>query len=120
MAAKSQELIAKLLQAEEQAERIISEARDNRSKKLKDVKTAAEEELEPFRHKEEQRFKTEQAEATSQNDVSSKLEATTQMELGQVKQDFENNKKAATKFILDKVLDIDLTIPENIRQQLSA
>ena len=51
MAGKSQELISKLLQAEEEAEKIIKSAREMRSQKMKDVKAAAEEELGPFRMK---------------------------------------------------------------------
>jgi hypothetical protein len=49
--AKSQELIQKLLTAEEKAEKIVSAARENRARKLRDVRAAAEEELEPFRLK---------------------------------------------------------------------
>lgn len=118
MAGRSQELISKLLQAEEQAEKIIKEARELRNKKLRDVKAAAEAELEPFKAKEEEKFKKEQAEMTTTQSMSSELEKSTQQELAMVKQDYETNKKQAIKFILDKVLDIDLTIPENMKQQL--
>ena len=37
-----------------------------------------------------------------------------------MKTDYETNKKAAIKYILDKVLDIDLTIPGNVKQSLIA
>jgi V-type H+-transporting ATPase subunit G len=53
MSSKSQELISKLLAAEDEAEKIIKNARDMRSQKMKEVKSAAEEELAPFRMKEE-------------------------------------------------------------------
>ena len=56
-----QELIQKLLKAEDDAQKIISSAREGRAKKLRDVRTAAEEELVPFRQKEEERFLREQA-----------------------------------------------------------
>ena len=105
MAAKSQELISKLLAAEDQAEKIISEARSQRTQKLKDVRGAAESELEPFKMKEEQKFRQDQLEASNAAGKSAELEAQTQRELTAVKSDFENNKKQAAKFILDKVLD---------------
>ncbi len=37
-----------------------------------------------------------------------------------VKQDYETNKKTAIKYILDKVLDIDLALPENTKAALVA
>lgn len=118
MAGKSQELISKLLQAEDEAEKIIKAARDMRAQKLKDVKTAAEEELAPFRMKEEQKFMEEQRVMSAKGNVSADLEKTTQQELQMVKNDYDSNKKNAIKFVLDKVLDIDLSIPENIKTQL--
>lgn len=118
MAGKSQELISKLLQAEDEAEKVIKAARDMRAQKLKDVKTAAEAELAPFRMKEEQKFMEEQRMMSAKGNVSADLEKTTQQELQMVKNDYESNKKNAIKFVLDKVLDIDLSIPENIKTQL--
>ena len=47
----SQELIQRLLKAEEDADKIISNAREQRARKLRDVRQTAEEELEPFRTK---------------------------------------------------------------------
>jgi len=119
MAGKSQELISKLLQAEDEAEKVIKAARDMRTQKLKDVKTAAEEELAPFRMKEEQKFMEEHRAMSQKGNVSAQLEKDTQQELAMVKADYDNNKKTAIKFVLDKVLDIDLTIPENIKTQLT-
>lgn len=118
MAGKSQELISKLLQAEDQAEKIIKQARDMRSQKLKDVKAAAEEELAPFRMKEEQKFVEEQRAMAQKGNIQADLEKTTQQELAMVKNDYDNNKKNAIKYILDKVLDIDLTVPENMKNAL--
>lgn len=120
MAQKSQELIQKLLAAEDQAERIIANAREQRTKKLKDVRQAAEEELEPFRKKEDDKFRREQAEQEQSASMTQELDARTQQELGMVKQDYDNNKKNAIKYILDKVLDIDLSLSENVRQSLRA
>lgn len=118
MAAKSQELIQKLLQAEEQAERVVQAAREERARKLRDVKDAAEKELAPFKAKEEEKFNQEQAQAAGGAKVVGDLAARTEQEMQLVKQDYDNNKKTAIKYILDKVLDIDLSIPENIKNQL--
>eukprot|EP00392_Amoebophrya_sp_AT5.2_P016741 g17037.t1 len=130
MSGKSQELINKLLQAEDEAEKIIKNARDSRSSKLKDVKAAAEEELAPFRMKvgdecwfllklaEETKFMEDQRAMAMQTAQSAELEKATAAELASVKGQYEGNKKQAIKFILDKVLDIDLSVPENIKNAL--
>lgn len=118
MAGKSQELISKLLQAEDEAEKIIKAARDMRSAKMKDVKAAAEEELAPFRMKEEQKFVEEQRAMQGKNNTSAELEKSTAAELATVRSDYETNKKNGIKHILDKVLDIDLSIPANVKQAL--
>jgi len=60
----------------------------------------------------------EQRMMSAKGNVSADLEKTTQQELQMVKNDYESNKKNAIKFVLDKVLDIDLSIPENIKTQL--
>merc|ERR1719277_744602 len=70
--------------------------------------------------KEEQKFLEEQRMMNMKGNVSADLEKSTQQELAMVKADYENNKKTAIKFVLDKVLDIDLSIPENIKTQLAA
>lgn len=118
MAGKSQELISKLLQAEEEAEKIIRKAREMRSEKLKDVKSAAQEELGPFRMREEQKFAEEQRAKATSAAASGDLDKNTAAELAMVKNDYETNKKGAIKYVLDKVLDIDITIPPNVKQQL--
>jgi V-type H+-transporting ATPase subunit G len=119
MSAKSQDLIQKLLKAEDDAEKIISAAREQRSRKLKDVRAAAEAELVPFKNKEEEKLKQEVAESQASGMSANELERATQQELSMVKQDYETNKKTAIKYILDKVLDIDLTLPENTKAALA-
>jgi V-type H+-transporting ATPase subunit G len=57
----SQALIQKLLQAEQEAEQIVARARENRSKRLREARSAADEEIAAFRAREDERFATEQA-----------------------------------------------------------
>jgi len=120
MSAKSQDLIQKLLKAEDDAEKIISAAREQRSRKLRDVRNAAEAELVPFKNKEEEKLKAELSASTKAGMSTGDLERQTQIDLQGVKQDYEGNKKQAVAYILDKVLTIDLSIPENIKTNLMA
>lgn len=120
MSAKSQELISKLLAAEDEAEKIIKSARDLRSQKMKEVKQAADDELAPFRMKEEQKYAEDLRALAAKGDVSGDLEKATKSELMMVRNDFESNKKAGADFILNKVLTVDLTIPAHIKAALTA
>merc|ERR1740121_382285 len=68
--------------------------------------------------KEEQKFLEEQKAMQGKGTQSAELEKTTMAELAKVRSDYESNKKTAIKHILDKVLDIDVSIPANLRQAL--
>lgn len=85
MSTKSQELIAKLLAAEDEAEKMIKGAREMRAQKLKEVKSAAEAELAPFRMKEEEKFQADLKGLLAKGDISSDLEKATKSELAMVK-----------------------------------
>lgn len=120
MSSKSQELISKLLAAEDEAEKIIKNARDMRSQKMKEVKSAAEEELAPFRMKEEQKYNEDIRALTAKGDISGDLDKATKSELMMVRNDFESNKQAGADFILNKVLTVDLSIPPAIKAALTS
>jgi len=110
MSGKSQELIAKLLAAEDQAEKLVKAAREMRSSKMKDVKTAADEELAPFKAKEESKYNQDLAALKATNDISADLAKSTKSELDMVKNEFESNKKKVTDFVIGKVLDVDISV----------
>jgi len=107
--AKSQELIQQLLKAEQEADVIISKARNNRVEKLKEAKTSADKDLDEFRKQEEAKFKASEA-AGQKSDVGSDLAKVTAQELQMVKQDYDNNKNKCTEYILQKVLEVPLEI----------
>jgi len=107
---KSQELIQQLLKAEKQAEALISKARDNRVTKLKEAKSSADQELDAFRKKEEEKFQAEYSNLAGGRDDTAEMAKVTQQELGMVKQDYENNKAKVREHILGKILDVPLEV----------
>ena len=106
-AQSSQQLIQKLLKAEEEAEGLISKARENRVRKLREAKQAADDEIALFRKKEEERFQSEQANVAggASGDASS-LETQTLNDLKTVGQDFNKNKDNITEYMVDKILGV--------------
>mmetsp|Transcript_21030 Transcript_21030/g.48683 ORF Transcript_21030/g.48683 Transcript_21030/m.48683 type:complete len:125 (-) Transcript_21030:237-611(-) len=118
-APKSQELISQLLNAEKQAEELISTAKQNRLAKLKEAKTVAEKDLQEFRQEEEKKFQKEMG--SKQNvDPAAEYKSSTQQELNMVEADYKNNKAAVVKYIVSKVLDVPLELSATQIQSLKA
>ena len=105
MSGQSQQLIQKLLKAEEEAEALIAKARENRVRKLRDAKAAAEDELAVFRKAEEAKFQSEQS-AGSTEASSDSLEAKTLANIKQVQSDFKTNKEKIVEYMTTKILTV--------------
>jgi V-type H+-transporting ATPase subunit G len=101
----SQQLIQKLLKAEEEAEQLISRARDNRVRKLREAKQAADDEIEIFRRKEEERFQGEITKGQADED-SNQMHAQIDAELKAVSGDYEKNKAKIVEYMTNKVLGV--------------
>jgi V-type H+-transporting ATPase subunit G len=107
MSGQSQQLIQKLLKAEEEAEGVIAKARENRVRKLREAKQAADDEIALFRKREEEKFQADQANVAggASGDASS-LESQTQADLKQVQADFASNKEKIREYLLEKILTV--------------
>jgi V-type H+-transporting ATPase subunit G len=104
---QSQQLIQKLLKAEEEAEALIAKARENRVRKLREAKQAADDEISLFRKKEEEKFQADQAAvAGGASGDASNLEAQTLDDLKKVQQDFTGNKDKITEYMVEKILNV--------------
>ena len=106
MSGQSQQLIQKLLKAEEEAEALIARARENRVLKLREAKQAADEEIARFRNSEEAKFAAEQA-ASAKEATSGSLEAKTLADIAQVQSDFANNKKTIVDYMSKKIMTVE-------------
>ena len=113
---QSQQLIQKLLKAEEEAEALIAKARENRVRKLREAKQAADDEIAVFRKKEEERFQADQASAAGgvSGDADS-LESQTLANLAKVNGDFKSNKEKLVEYMQQKILAVK---PENTLSQI--
>ena len=104
---QSQQLIQKLLKAEEEAEALIAKARENRVRKLREAKQSADDEMAIFRRKEEEKFQSEQAAVAGGADGdASNLEAQTLADLKRVHMDFASNKDKITEYMMEKILSV--------------
>mmetsp|Transcript_74371 Transcript_74371/g.170579 ORF Transcript_74371/g.170579 Transcript_74371/m.170579 type:complete len:122 (+) Transcript_74371:225-590(+) len=109
--AQSQALIQKLLKAEEDAEQIITRAREGRVKKLQAAKESAQADLDQIRAAAEAEFQTNYGAAMA-SDGSSDLSRLTEREIHAVAHDFTANGDKVTKYIFDKVVSVNLELTE--------
>merc|ERR1719389_464151 len=98
-------LIAKLLKAEEEAESIVAAARDNRVKALRDARTAALEEIDQYKAKEEEAYNQKLAAMNTGNTDADKKSI--QQELVQVQKDADRNKESIQQELVQVQKDAD-------------
>ncbi|KAF4678278.1 hypothetical protein FOL47_000005 [Perkinsus chesapeaki] len=104
---QSQQLIQQLLKAEQEADTYVSRARDNRTKKLREAKSAAQEEVASFRQKEEDKFNRDYAalQSTSGGE-DEELAKQTQADIQAIRASYDKNCKATVKYMVERVLDV--------------
>merc|ERR1719230_2079045 len=99
--ADSSALIDRLLKAEKDAAEIIKNAQTSRREKVQNAKAAAKKELEAY----EEEIKHLTSASAGQAD-----EAQNQRELAAVDSDYNSNKDATVKYIVEKVRDVNLSL----------
>ncbi|KAH0485661.1 MAG: hypothetical protein KVP17_000788 [Porospora cf. gigantea B] len=110
---KSNQLIQRLLEAEEDAERIVKRARDNRVKKLKEAQDAAQEEIEYYRKKEEKRFQKEFSEKYgNEADEEALIEEQIKKEIDLVKKDYKVNHEAVVSFLVRNCVNVNVKLSQ--------
>ncbi|CAE8581377.1 unnamed protein product [Polarella glacialis] len=113
----STELIQQLLQAEKQAEEVVSAAKKSRLAKLRQAKEKAEEEIKEFRAKEEAKFQKEMGfKATT--DPADALKESTKAEIAGVMKDFATHKARTIEYIVGRVMDVQVTLTSTQIQAL--
>lgn len=114
MAQKTQG-IQQLLAAEKKAADLIAEARKNKTKRLKQAKEEAKEEIDQYRKELERKFQEKQAQEMGNNDFQQQLNQSTDQNLAEMKQQIAQNKEKVISRMLDLVYDIKPELHENFR-----
>eukprot|EP01069_Polyplicarium_translucidae_P009491 Polyplicarium_translucidae@DN3321_c0_g1_i6.p8 len=120
-AGRGNELIATLLDAEKEADRIVKKARDNRVRKLKEAAHSAEGEMKVFRQKEEDRFYQEyEQKFGAEDNTTTDLEDATRKEIEMVKKDYKANKDGVMTYLSSIVCSVEMSLSEVAKQQIRA
>jgi V-type H+-transporting ATPase subunit G len=103
----AQALIQKLLHAEQEAEEIVSRARENRTKRLREARSAAESEISAFRVREDERFVAEQAARSRTAEDQTQRDSQTAAVIASVRAAAHANGARTSEYLVAKVLAVE-------------
>ena len=103
----AQALIQKLLLAEQEAEEIVARARENRTKRLREARSAAEDEISAFRLLEEERFQLDQTARSKDVQDQTERDAQSQTAIATVRASAKTHGPRTVDYLVNKVLLVD-------------
>eukprot|EP01053_Blabericola_migrator_P001958 Blabericola_migrator_1__1957@NODE_1532_length_4334_cov_107_653386_g1006_i0_p4_GENE_NODE_1532_length_4334_cov_107_653386_g1006_i0NODE_1532_length_4334_cov_107_653386_g1006_i0_p4_ORF_typecomplete_len123_score36_81VATPase_G/PF03179_15/2_2e20VATPase_G_2/PF16999_5/2_8e05ATPsynt_B/PF00430_18/0_0047ATPsynt_B/PF00430_18/1_3e02HrpE/PF06188_12/0_36DivIVA/PF05103_13/16_NODE_1532_length_4334_cov_107_653386_g1006_i091459 len=112
------QLIQKLLEAEQEADIIVRRAKENHAKKLKEAQVSAEEDMKKFRASEEDKFQREYTARYGQTDTTAGLEEETKADIDVIKSQFKRNRDQAVTMLVANVVRVNLTLTEEEKRQI--
>lgn len=112
------QLIQKLLDAEQEADSIVRRAKEGWVVKLKEAQASAEKDIEKFRASEEEKFRKEYAEKHGKDNLHVDLDEQTKRELELVKAQFKKNRDAAVAVLISGAVKVNLNLSEAEQRQI--
>ncbi|XP_065183059.1 V-type proton ATPase subunit G-like [Sycon ciliatum] len=108
--------IQKLLAAEKQAAEIVDAARKRKTRRLKQAKEEAAQDIENYRQEREKNFRDQHAKNQGSGDsFAQQVDQTTRQQLSTVTQQVGLNKDAVMARLLDLITDVQPTVHQNLQ-----
>ncbi|TFL02003.1 H+-ATPase G subunit-domain-containing protein [Pterulicium gracile] len=121
MSAQQSQGIQTLLEAEKEAAKIVQQARQYRTQKLKDARSEASKEIEDYKKQKEEEFKSfESKHAGSTTEASSVIDKDTEVKLTAINESFDKNRDAVVKKLLDRVILVEPKLHRNLKKEETA
>lgn len=112
--------VDELLKAEEDANNIIREAQRDREKRLKEAKHAAEQEISLYKKEKEDKYQEEIKAKFGTTKEDEELEKRTAEEIKVIKSEYEANKKGVIQMLIDRIVEVDIKIPQVLKGDFSS
>jgi len=117
MAAQQSQGITTLLEAENEAAKIIQQARQYRIQKLKDARSEALKEIEEYKKTKDAEFKAfESSHAGSTSDAQTAVDKETEAKLQTITASYKQNKPQVVQKLLDRVVLVKPELHRNLRK----
>ena len=104
--------VKNLFEVEKESRDIIEQANSERTKRLKEAKVYAEQEIFKFRNEMEQDFQKESEKKKEENKSLEALDKQTEEDIKVIKADFDSNKARTMDMLLDLVMNVELDVPQ--------
>ena len=111
--------IRHLLQAEEEAESKIDAANKGKQELLKQAESAAIQEAELFKTKQEREYQEQIKKIFSNNNEDEDLNEQTKIDIQNINNDYEKRKGEVMNMLIQRMLDVDLTLPNVVKKNLT-
>ena len=111
--------IRHLLQAEEEAESKVDAANKGKQELLKQAESAALQEAELFKTKQEREYQEQIKKIFSNNNEDEDLNEQTKIDIQNINNDYEKRKGEVMNMLIQRMLDVDLTLPNVIKKNLT-
>merc|ERR1719216_654147 len=109
--------IQKLMQAEQKAAQIVAEARKERTERLKSARNEAMKEIDTFRAQKQSELDEMQQKMAAVNTSHSELQLETQQKIEDLQQRFKENVAESIQILLQKVGEVDISVPNTYKQR---
>ncbi|KAM6496947.1 Vacuolar (H+)-ATPase G subunit domain containing protein [Amanita muscaria] len=117
MAAQQTQGIQTLLEAEKEAAKLVQQARQYRTQKLKDARTESEREIEEYKQAKEGEFKAfEASHAGNTSNVQAAIDRETDVKLRAITESYNKNKDVVVKKLLDRVVLAHPALHRNLKK----
>lgn len=121
IAPSSAQGIQTLLDAEKEASKIVTKAREYRTQRVKDARGEASKEIEELKAKKEAEFKAFESEHTGDRTSSqAAVDKSTDEQLAQMKALFEKQKSIVIDSLLTRVVEVKPELHRNLKMEASA
>jgi len=105
------------IEAEKESQKIVQQARQYRTQRLKDAHSEATKEIEAYKAQKDQEFKTyEASHAGNTQNIQAAVDKETDAKLGVITQQFDKNKDAVVKKLLDRVILVQPELHRNLEK----
>ncbi|KAK3622632.1 H(+)-transporting V1 sector ATPase subunit G [Elasticomyces elasticus] len=113
MAAQSSAGIQTLLNAEQEAQKIVQKAREYRTKRVKDARSEAQKEIEEYRQQKDQEYNSFEKEHTSGNKAAEEqADKDTQKQLDEIKQIGKKTGPQVVEDLIKAVMTVNPQVPD--------
>lgn len=106
-----------VMDLEKDSQEIIKAALDDKTKKLEHAKADAQNELNRVIKDFEERFRIEQDQKKADNERIIRAQDNVDEELRQIQEEFELNKQAVVKMLIDQILIVNIDVPKVVQQK---